>query len=223
MANPNDINDLWLNGSEEDWQCALELYYRNPYVIKNQQLENEMADLDPECIKALDSESFYKFLYNKYFLWKYGSDHRRLVTTRKLLELHEAETASLGRIQANIFKVFEIDPGNTELLFCCTRQIHGLGTAGASGLLSILFPKYYGTVDQRMVRALQRIEALQEHEKIQAIKNPADLTTKDGVLLENVLRKKAEELNKKFETSFWTPRKVDMVLWASDIDKNRTE
>jgi hypothetical protein len=41
------------------------------------------------------------------------------------------------------------------------------------------------------------------------------LSIKDGVILERVLREKALDLNKRFNTDYWTPRKVDKVLWAT--------
>ena len=210
-----DVNELWINGSSEDWRAALNHYYNQPSVKRHIDLENKMNHLDPETIKKLDPVAFYEFLYNEYYVWKYTANNR-LVTTRKQLEKHKDDITALGRIQANIFKAFEIDPETTELLFCSTQQIHGLGTAGASGLLSILFPKYYGTVDQFLVFALQKIGSLPEHEKLQRIKDPENLKVQDGVLLENVLRNMAEKLNDKFGASHWTPRKVDMVLWASN-------
>ena len=40
------------------------------------------------------------------------------------------------------------------------------------------------------------------------------LTLKDGILLEQILCAKAEELNQLFQTDKWTPRKIDKVLWA---------
>lgn len=214
-----DIKELWINGSKEDWKIALESYFDNASVKKHIELEKKMERLDPQVIKQLDVESFYDFLYNEYFVWKYTANNR-LTTTRKQLEKHKADIASLGSIQANIFTAFMLDPKNTELLFCITKQIHGLGTAGASGLLAVLFPECYGTVDQYMVKALRKIDILPEHEMLMAMKEE-ELTSKDAVLLENILRCKAKELNDKFGTEDWTPRKVDMILWASDRDDTK--
>jgi hypothetical protein len=44
--------------------------------------------------------------------------------------------------------------------------------------------------------------------------NPEGLKIKDGIILVEIMKEKANELNKKFDTDFWTPRKIDMVLWA---------
>ena len=44
--------------------------------------------------------------------------------------------------------------------------------------------------------------------------NPESLTNNDGVILVEIMREKAEELNRNFNTDFWTPRKIDMILWS---------
>jgi hypothetical protein len=90
-------------------------------------------------------------------------------------------------------------------------KIPGLGVAGASGLLAVLRPGYFGTVDQYVVRALRDVpipEALDITEM-----NPESLTGLDGALLIRVLRRKAAELTNSFGVP-WTPREVDMALWA---------
>ena len=42
-------------------------------------------------------------------------------------------------------------------------QIKGLGIAGASGLLSLLYPSYFGTVDDMVIRALLSTNEYKEH------------------------------------------------------------
>jgi hypothetical protein len=43
---------------------------------------------------------------------------------------------------------------------------------------------------------------------------PDGLSVKDGVLLIEILRRKAEDNNRLFNSETWTPRKLDMVLWT---------
>ena len=45
--------------------------------------------------------------------------------------------------------------------------------------------------------------------------NKNNITLKNGVILISIYRQKANELNIKFNTNFWTPRKIDMILWAN--------
>lgn len=40
------------------------------------------------------------------------------------------------------------------------------------------------------------------------------LTDGDAMLLVAIMRRKARELNELFDTDEWTPRKIDMILWA---------
>ncbi len=54
-------------------------------------------------------------------------------------------------------------------IFSClkiTTEIHELGIASASGLLSILFPEYFGTVDQFAVEQLREIPLISHKDDI---------------------------------------------------------
>ena len=208
-----DIVKLWHDGNESDWKEALHRYYENPTVKQNKELEKRMDEVTPETIKKMTVQEFYRFLHEEYFVWKYTAKNR-LTTTRKQLEKYEQEgMEKLEVIRHKIFRAFDDDPEDTEELLCKAQQIHGLGIAGASGFLAILFPEYYGTIDQFLVYALWRVENLPEHSVLEKIK-PESLSIEDGIILENILRKKAKELNEKFDSAEWNPKKIDMILWA---------
>ena len=80
-------------------------------------------------------------------------------------------------------------------------------------MLAALFPRYFGTVDQFAVKALTKMPELAESQLIAAM-NPESLKLDQGTVLIRIMRRKAEELNRAFSTTDWTPRKVDMVLWT---------
>jgi hypothetical protein len=44
--------------------------------------------------------------------------------------------------------------------------------------------------------------------------NPEGLTIKDGVVLIQIMSAKAAENNRQFQTTDWTPRKIDKILWT---------
>ena len=92
----------------------------------------------------------------------------------------------------------------------------GLGPAGASGLLALLFPARFGTVDQFVVGALRRVRCLPERDQLERMK-PESLTIAHGVVLIEIMRRKAVSLNELFNTSGWTPRKIDKILWAQRV------
>lgn len=207
------INGLWHRGTEQDWKDAIAAYYENPFVKKNIDLERRIEAISPDAIRKMDGAAFYCFLYDEYFKWKYTAPNR-LATTRKSLSRYESEGVDqLEEIRRGILQTFDNDPYNTKEMLSVAKQIYGLGTAGASGLLAIIFPELYGTVDQFLVYSLLKVRDFPEHSDIERM-NPLGLTVKNGIVLENIMRRKAQELNEKFKSDKWTPRKVDMVLWV---------
>lgn len=210
-----DINTLWNNGSESDWKQELADYYDNPTVKRNIDIENRINAVVPSAVMRMSTQEFYRFLFDEYFVWKYTAKNR-LATTRKSLEKYETEGMdNLADISCEIFRLFKENPDDTSTLMKAATRIKGLGTAGASGLLAILFPEHYGTVDQFTVYALRKVAGLPEHDDIDKMK-PDGLKIKDSVMLEDIYRRKARELNDKFQSRDWTPRKIDMILWAAD-------
>lgn len=204
----NDLSRLWYDGDEQEWEKALDHYYE---ICRNAELEDFLEKLKPEIVKQMPVSEFYQFLYDKYFVWKYTAKNR-LATTRNNLKkyLDNNELNELRKIQS---KIFSINTSDSLGMLDNISDIKGLGIAGASGLLSVLFPEQYGTVDQFVVQALLTIDKLPENDSLSNMK-PNFLSLKDGVILEEILRNKALELNQKFQTDKWTPRKIDMILWS---------
>jgi hypothetical protein len=110
-------------------------------------------------------------------------------------------------------RLLSLIPSNIRRGLLLAREIHGLGTAGASGLLALLYPANFGTVDQFAVKALRHMPDLTDAEKIKKM-NPEGLTSADGELLISLLQRKAAQNNKQWDSAFWTPRKIDKVLWT---------
>lgn len=202
---------LWEHGSEAAWHEALEHYY-DLLNAKARELDRFMESIDANDIARLPAAEFYDFLHERYFVWKYTAKNR-LATTRRSLRryVEENKLYELEDIQKRLFSVDREDIGT------CLRiasEIRGLGPAGASGLLAILFPEKFGTVDQFVVKALRGVTGL-SHEAELAKMKPQSLKIDESALLIKILREKANKLNQDFNTDFWTPRKIDMVLWAS--------
>jgi hypothetical protein len=70
-----------------------------------------------------------------------------------------------------------------------------------------------GTVDQFVLNALLQVEGLQETCELRMMHRES-LSTDEGVCLIRIMQRKSSENNQKFGTNFWTPRKMDMILWA---------
>jgi hypothetical protein len=100
-------------------------------------------------------------------------------------------------------------------------EVYQFGIPSASGLLSLLFPSHFGTVDRFAVESLQRIEEFKDDTTIQGIK-PKTISLDDAVRAISIMRGKALENNRLFGTDYWTARKIDMVLYATREPRNRT-
>ena len=205
------IADLWHNGNEEMWKDALELYW-DRFNADQYRLEKEIESINASDVASLSVHEFYDFLYQLYYPWKF-TNKLFLSKNRKHLEkyLFDKEIDCLARIQE---RLFDLDFEDIKGCLAVASSIHGLGTAGASGLLSILYPEHFGTVDKFVVYSLLKINGLQEHATVSGM-NPEALTLNNGVVLIEIMRNKAQELNERFNTDFWTPRKIDMILWAT--------
>lgn len=147
---------------------------------------------------------------NKYFVWKYTDPRRYASTTKHFKNEYGGNRAELDNIVRGLFT---FDLGDIAEGLSRASEIKGLGIAGASGLLALLFPEYFGTVDQFVVKALQSVSTLDQIHRVLKM-NPQGLTLSDGVVLVSIMRRKARELNAGFNSTFWTPRKIDVILWA---------
>lgn len=205
------ISELWTCEDENKWQEALMRYW-NFVRPKNIKLEIELSCyLNPDFIKNMDADQFYNFLLNKYFKWKYTAPNRYKSTTIKLNKYQNDNLMNeLIEIKNNILN---FDKNNIKNGLEIITKIEGLGAAGGSGLLALLFPKYFGTVDQFVVKALREISSLPERDILLDMTSDS-LRISNAVVLIEIMRRKANELNRLFGTDFWTPRKIDMVLWT---------
>ncbi len=212
-----DVKTLWYEGTEQDWLDALSKYETMDSVERSE-VEEELAHLNPDWVKGVNAEEFYTFLHEKYYVWKYTQPNR-LATTIPELERYKTEgKEQLTVIKDSIFTLFSEAPYGTKELMKTVTQLHGLGPAGGSGLLSILFPEHYGTIDQFVVKSLQKVGL-----KSVMGMDPEKLTIEDAVVLEDIYRSKARELNSLSGGNYWTPRKIDMVLWTYGRNKCREE
>jgi len=204
------LADLWRSRDRKLWDEALEHYW-DLVLPRNLELERRMEALDLESIRSMDAEGWYSFLLNDYFRWKYTAPNRYATTTRSLRQYEETgQMSDLVRIKDRLLSV---DRTETREAVSIAREIKGLGTAGASGLLSLMFPESFATVDQFVVKALRKVDGLPEAAAL-ARMNPEGLSVADGVVLIGIMQRKGAENNRVFGTASWTPRKVDKVLWT---------
>lgn len=209
MKTNDRINAIWNSNDHAIWLNAESEYYKIDSVSKNLQIEKEMEDLLSSKVEAYSDEEFYYFLYEKYLVWKYTATNR-LTTVRNNFLYYNQNLQELSLIKQALFS---FDTSNVQLGLKIALLIKGLGCAGASGLLSILFPDDYGTVDQFVVKALQKCDEFTGKADVHVIK-PESINLKQTVILEEILKRKAQKLNDENNTIYWTPRRIDKVLWS---------
>ena len=204
------IAELWRSRDPRVWDEALTHYW--DFVLPaNLDLERRMESLDVERIRQLDARGWYDFLLNEYFRWKYTARNRYATTTKLLRQYAEASAlAALARVKDRLF-AFDLSDISAGLSIAC--EIKGLGPAGGSGLLAVMFPAAFVTADQFVVKALRSVEDLPESSAVAKMK-PEQLALADAAALIAIMRRKAAENNQTFRTSTWTPRMVDKVLWT---------
>ena len=205
-----NISALWNCKDEKQWLIALDNYWQK-LGSEQFQLEKKIDSLDIESVKLMSVDEFFSFLYEEFYVWKYTNKFYLTVNRKQLWRYYSEK--KMDELEFVKDELFSVEHENIKKCLSIAKKIRGLGTAGASALLSVLFPKDFGTVDQFVVKSLLKVKGLAEHGQIEQM-NPESLKLADGVLLVNIMKNKAEELNLIFNSDFWTPRKIDMILWS---------
>lgn len=208
--------EVWNSTDRDMWQTALEEYWKN-LKPEEKQFTREMEAVRLAEIQRYDPDEWWNYLLHQYFRWKYTAKNRYATTTQQLQKCATAD--GRARLHAIKGRLFSFDRSDVREGLRIAGEVPGLGTAGASGLLALLFPEHFGTVDQFAVKALLKVPDLPERERIRRMvpkreDQSINLNDSQGTLLVEIMKKKAKENNRVTNSGFWTPRMVDMFLWA---------
>ncbi|HEV2551717.1 MAG TPA: hypothetical protein VGU20_30690 [Stellaceae bacterium] len=143
-------------------------------------------------------------MLDEYFRWKYTAPDRYATTTAVLKRF--VDENGLGHLDQLRSRLLTLDTTDVRSALKVACEIPGLGTAGSSDLLALMYPRDFGTVDQFVVNALRQVDGLPEAQAITRM-NPGGLTIRDGVILIDILHRKAADNNRVFKSSEWTPRR----------------
>ena len=204
------IADLWISNDPVVWDEALKHYWTFVQP-RNMELERSLEALDLERLRRMDAQDWYRFLRDEYFRWKYTQPNRYASTTRLLR--HYEETNGLDQLDEIRHSLLTLDTEDIRSSLEAAFAIRGLGPPGSSGLLALMYPDKFGTIDQFVVKALRLVNGLPEAAALSRM-NPDSLKIADGVVIIGLLRRKAAENNRHFKSNAWTSRKLDKVLWT---------
>ncbi|MGE5390896.1 MAG: hypothetical protein ACM3PE_07515 [Deltaproteobacteria bacterium] len=217
-VNRININDLWDSQDLHLWNEAKEEYWRRVEQDNQQQLEVEykFKNINAHDVQSMPIDQFYSFIIDDYLKWKFGNLY--LGNRQKTFSSYYVEEKKLHLLQEIHNELFSFDLSNVEQGLAIATKLFGLRVIGASGLLAVLFPSHFGTVDRFIIQSLLHIDKLPEHNRVQSI-NSSDPTIADGVFLIELMKNKADELNQQFKANQWRPRDIDMILWANRDNK----
>jgi hypothetical protein len=210
-----DINNLWELRDENKWLDALDHYWVDPTVCRNRDTEQFMHKVELEYIQRLDPQEWYVFL-NKYFRWKFTGNHLH----ERLVDLDKNSFEHLFSAKRGLVAIDGLDLVDSGkcLNLVKSPRIRGLDYPGASGLLALIFKEWFGTVDRSVLESLSEIEFLPEKQRIGEIRawvrTKKDWRESDAVLILDIMRRKAVQLNAWFGTNRWTPHKIATILWT---------
>jgi len=208
-----DINDLWDSRDEREWLVALDRSWLTLAVRKDPELVRFLHTVDLEYVRGLGVRGWYDFL-TKYFHWQFAGTHLH----HKLRDLDSNSLEQLFSVKRSLVAVNQPELADARKCLNLVRspRIRGLDYPGASGLLAMLFKEWFGTADACILESLGKIESLPEklkmHEIRASVRTRNEWRDADAVLVINIMRRKAAQLNAAFGTSKWTPSSVSMIL-----------
>jgi hypothetical protein len=202
------IRAVWESSERVCWHQALDAYWLG-LSLEQTEREKRLESLRVHDLAQMNADQFARFLREEYFKWKYTSSFLESMARKKLSSFLSKE--GVDRIDESRRRLVAVVPAHAEVALATAKRIPGLGYAGASGLLALLFPAHFGTVDQFVVKELRKVP-LPESWIIETM-NPTALDGADSLVLIRIMQRKARELSIVLNEP-WTPRMIDKVLWG---------
>lgn len=138
----------------------------------NLELEKRMDRLEFKLVENMELDEFYEFMIEDYFQWKY-TDSRWLKRNREYFSRYASEE-KLDELWEIKEELFSFNLNDIERGLKITSSIKGLGVAGGSGLLALLFPAYFATVDQFVVKSLILLDEFKNNIDLIKMKDKVD-------------------------------------------------
>ena len=197
----------WDSTIESEWDLALRKY--NDYLVSPEKAARDarVSLMNAYAISLLSADDFRSYLHDEFFVWKYTAKNRLATVRNSFAKMSFSE---LSEIKNEL-----VSPALSDRqLLKSALKIKGLGCAGATALLSLLYPNRFGTVDQFVVRNLQSANSLNQDPIIIHAK-PNSIKFDVAIRVIKLFQLKANELNVRFGKMTWSPRTIDKAVWAA--------
>lgn len=195
----------WDSTDKRDWDRALALYNMHFGGTDKASIDTRVTLINAQIIEKLSTEEFVCFL-EEFYDWKYSntgaSRNKNLFSQWIKDNIHIVESLKQSLCQSSL---------SDEELIKISKEIKYISVAGATALLSIMYPDRFGTVDKFVVLCLK--ESLPNDSIIQST-NEEDIKIEQAIYIEKLMREKAKELNKLFSVVTWNARAIDKATWA---------
>lgn len=212
---------VWSSTDQNPWHGGFERYWTHPTVKKNLAIEREIDQAMSLRDNILSSGSdLVQFLEDWYYPWKFdpiGATNKN----RQALQIDYAQHPI--KYDNACRRVLQLNLADSARCLSAvgSGSIPGMRVSAASAFLAVLFPEWFGTVDQHTLRNLLKIVDPRADWLRAQVHNPATFFSGDHQLAQHraslmvaLYREQAQRLNSGLTTPYWTPRKVEMVVFA---------
>jgi hypothetical protein len=201
---------LWDSRDPRAWDHYESEIYDAVIKPENREIERELEKPGLRSrIGRMSAMEFHDFLRDDYYTWRFPSKAQRIGAVDALDKyVRDGALDLLEKIRLRLVnRDYASKGGAIQMLMGKRGGIKGLSLAGASGLLALVYPEEFGTVDATVAKALKEIGA-PDVMKV----NPKDISVEEAEIMIEIMRFKALELNRAFDAYKWTPRRVARVL-----------
>jgi len=219
------LASLWRSNEVSAWQDALAKYWNHGPVRRNIDVERHMDRLTAEDRGAIlaSGGALVDFLDHWYYSWKFFAIAPYDIPKHQAkVRIEYATNSDKYNAIARRLGALNADDVDQCLRYVASRSIPGLQLSAGSGLLAVLYPTWFGTVDQHTLRALQTLDDeraawLRRHipdPKTFFPANNNDRGRHAAKLMTQLYREKSQELARLDGETGWTPRRVEMVCYT---------
>ncbi len=189
--------------------------------VTHSEIEIKFDNYNEITFQNMDNREWLTFIRDEYQTWKHTNG---MVRAKLKRIVSEVDGQIICEIHSTLLSSDKVDIQNNLQLFC---DLPGFGPPSASGVLSLMFPTHFGTVDRRVIGTFKQCQNSDIRDRLAKLidryeRNSGNMwfSVPEAALVIQVYRDAAEELSRRSGVT-WTPRMVDKALWSADCEANK--